>query len=264
MFMGSAPYIEGAYMNKVNGRYYLQYAAPGTELDGYGNGVYVGNSPLGPFTYQQSNPFSHKPSGFIKAAGHGSTLQDKYGNWWHIASMKISNKFSFERRLGLFPAGFDEDGTLFCNQNYADWPMIIPEGKIDPWKTTPDWMLLSYRKKVTVSSEQIRGSGNCLTDEDIRTTWSAANIGTGEWAMVDLGSSMEVPSKLVRTVRGVNSSAYAKQLRSIASARAEITIMAMKVVVYWPPEASCRRPEMNGPMMDAGMPDRVATLKFDG
>lgn len=122
LFMGKAPYIEGAYMTKHHGQYYLQYAAPGTELAGYGNGVYVGTSPLGPFTYQPSNPFSYCPGGFMTGAGHGSILQDCYSNWWHVASMRISLKYNFERRLGLFPAGFDDDGTLFCNQNFRIGP----------------------------------------------------------------------------------------------------------------------------------------------
>ena len=193
LFLGKAPYIEGAYMPKYRDRYYLQYAGPGTELAGYGNGVYVGNGPLGPFTYQQSNPFSHRPGGFITGAGHGSTMQDNYGNWWHVASMRISLKYNFERRLGLFPAGFDEDGTLFCNQNYADWPMRIPQGKFDPWKDVfAGLMLLSYGKKVTVSSEAETGSACNLTDESIRTIWTAAEPDAGQWAMVDLGKVMDV------------------------------------------------------------------------
>src|SRR5688572_19329905 len=32
------PYVEGATMNKHNGKYYLQYAAPGTEYNVYANG----------------------------------------------------------------------------------------------------------------------------------------------------------------------------------------------------------------------------------
>ena len=44
------PYIEGAWMNKFNGKYYLQYACPGTQYNIYADGVYVGDSPLGPFT----------------------------------------------------------------------------------------------------------------------------------------------------------------------------------------------------------------------
>ena len=46
------PFIEGSWMTKHNGKYYYQYGAPGTEFSGYGDGVYVGDKPLGPFSYQ--------------------------------------------------------------------------------------------------------------------------------------------------------------------------------------------------------------------
>ena len=36
------PFIECARMTKHNGKYYLQYAAPGTQFNVYGDGVYVG------------------------------------------------------------------------------------------------------------------------------------------------------------------------------------------------------------------------------
>lgn len=48
-------------MIKHDGKYYLQYAAPGTQFRTYGDGVYVGDSPLGPFRAMESNPFSFKP-----------------------------------------------------------------------------------------------------------------------------------------------------------------------------------------------------------
>ncbi len=101
------PFIEGAWMNKHNGKYYLQYGGPGTEISGYGDGVYVSDHPLGPFTYQASNPFSYKPGGFARGAGHGSTYQDPFGNWWHISTMVVNVKNNFERRIGIWPAGFD-------------------------------------------------------------------------------------------------------------------------------------------------------------
>ena len=127
-YVGTKPFIEGAFMTKYRGKYYLQYAAPGTECNVYADGVYVSGKPLGPFTYQIHNPFSSKPGGFITSAGHGSTIQDKYGNWWHASTMRVSVNESFERRIGLFPCDFDEDGMLHCNQHFADYPFILPEG----------------------------------------------------------------------------------------------------------------------------------------
>ena len=70
--LGDGPWIEGSWMTKHNGVYYLQYAAPGTEYKTYADGVYTAPSPRGPFTYAPSSPFSHKPTGFIGGAGHSA------------------------------------------------------------------------------------------------------------------------------------------------------------------------------------------------
>lgn len=185
------PFIEGAFMNKWNGRYYLQYAAPGTELATYGDGVYVGDSPLGPFTYQAHNPFSIKTGGFITGAGHGSTIEDEYGNLWHAATMRISVNANFERRLGLFPAGLDEDGLLFSNQAFADYPLEIPEGKFDPLSVKPKWMLLSYKKATMTSSSRKGHAPAKAVNENIRTSW-CADGSAGEWYKLDLGEVYEV------------------------------------------------------------------------
>ena len=184
-YLGNNPYIEGPWMTKYNDKYYLQYAIPGTEYNIYGDGVYVGDSPLGPFIPAKNNPYSYKPGGFITGAGHGSTLEDKEGAFWHISSMRISHNHSFERRLGLWKAGFDEDGELYCDQRYGDWPI----GMETPAFEKPDWMLLSYGKQVNVSSGE--GAGN-VTDEDIRTWWRAASNTAGEWARLDLGKIYDV------------------------------------------------------------------------
>ena len=187
----NSTFIEGAYMNKWNGRYYLQYAAPGTELATYGDGCYVGDSPLGPFTYQAHNPVSFKPGGFMTGAGHGSTIEDEHGNLWHAATMRISVNANFERRLGLFPAGVDEDGIFYCNTNFSDYPIEIPEGKFDPRTLRPKWMLLSYNKKATASSCEEGHSPQLAVNEDARTCWCAKGS-KGEWLQLDLGEQYQV------------------------------------------------------------------------
>ncbi|HSP86690.1 MAG TPA: family 43 glycosylhydrolase, partial [Ignavibacteriaceae bacterium] len=176
------PFIEGAWMNKYNGKYYLQYAAPGTEFSWYGNGVYVGEKPFGPFKYQFHNPFSSKPGGYARGAGHGATFQDKFGNWWHISTIAISVKNNFERRIGLWPAGFDNDDILFCNTAYGDYPHYLSAGKEDLLKSKfTDWMLLNYNKPVKVSSTFYGYAPNFSVDENIKTYWSAASGEKGEW-----------------------------------------------------------------------------------
>jgi hypothetical protein len=109
---GNAPWIEGSWMTKHNGKYYLQYAGPGTEFKSYCDAVYVADKPLGPFKHWPNTTQSPiRPEGFIAGAGHSSTFQDKYGNYWHVSTMTISIKHMFERRLGLVPCTFfDKDG----------------------------------------------------------------------------------------------------------------------------------------------------------
>lgn len=184
-WFGTEPYVEGVWMTKHKGKYYLQYATPGTEYNVYADAVYVGDSPLGPFALAKNNPYSYKPGGFITGAGHGSTLEDKNGDFWHVSTMRISKHHSFERRLGLWKAGFDKDGELYCDQRYGDWP-VSPEKKA--WEK-PDWMLLSYGKQVRASS----GTGEeNITDEDVRTWWKAGSNKKDEWVEIDLGKEMDV------------------------------------------------------------------------
>lgn len=182
------PYIEGAWMDKHDGKYYFQYAAPGTQYNTYSDGVYVGESPLGPFTLAANNPYSYKPGGFLPGAGHGSTMRDKNGAWWHTATMRISVNHDFERRVGLWPAGFDKDGELFCNQRYGDWPLSL-EG--DPWRD-PAWMLLSMGKTATASSFVPGHEPEKATEENVQTWWRAASNSRDEWLCVDLGKVFDV------------------------------------------------------------------------
>jgi xylan 1,4-beta-xylosidase len=189
----AAPWIEGAWMNKLNGKYYLQYAGPGTEYKSYTDAVYVSDNPLGPFTLQPHNPFAYKPEGFAASAGHGNTFMDKNGNYWHIGTMTISQKHMFERRLGLFPVFFDEQGTLYAVTKFGDYPMMMPEKKIEGFEEIfPEWMLLSYAKRVEVSSSIDTLPSVNITDENIRTYWAAESGKAGEFVMLDLGKPCDV------------------------------------------------------------------------
>ena len=181
------PFIEGAWMTKHNGKYYLQYGAPGTEMSGYADGVVVGDSPLGPFT-PQSDPLSFKPGGFARGAGHGATYQDNWNNWWHVSTMNVTVKNTFERRNGIWPAGFDADGIMYCNTAFGDYPHYLPSGQADHLQSRfTGWMLLNYKKPVTASSTLGGYQPNNAVDESIKTYWSAKTGNKGEWFQSDLG-----------------------------------------------------------------------------
>jgi hypothetical protein len=187
------PWIEGAWMNKINGKYYLQYASPGTEYKSYNDGVYVANSPLGPFGLQPNNPFAYKPEGFAAGAGHGSTFTDRHGNLWHMGTITISQKHVFERRLAFYPAFIDRNGTLYSTTKFGDYPLVVPDKKVSNFSEIfSGWMLLSYGKQVEVSSAIDSLPASNMTDENIRSYWAAKSGCANEYALLDLGKTCNV------------------------------------------------------------------------
>jgi len=187
------PFTEGAAMTKHAGLYYLQYGAPGTEFPVYADGVYVGASPLGPFTYQRHNPMSYKPGGFVKGSGHGGTFKDLDGHWWHVSTCMLSLKYKFERRIGLYPVGFDKDGVMYSLAAFGDYPTWNATRDIEnPAHRFTGWMLLSYGKRAEASSADSVYTASNLTDEDMRTCWAAQSGNPGEWVTLDLGAEKTV------------------------------------------------------------------------
>jgi hypothetical protein len=183
-------------MNRHGDRYYLQYGAPGTEYNVYATGVYVGKGPLGPFTYAPYNPVGYKPGGFVVGAGHGSTFQDAYGNFWNSGTMWVAVNWRFERRVDLFPAGFTGDGQMWVDTRFGDFPQRMPDHKLKPGESTfTGWMLLSYRKVATASSQLQGFPASNVTDENPRTFWVATKNAPGQTLTLDLGGA--------RTVRAV-------------------------------------------------------------
>ncbi len=177
-------FMEGAHMTKHNGKYYLQYGAPGTESSGYADGVAVGDSPLGNFK-NQSDPLSMKLGGFARGAGHGATFQDNDQKYWHVSTITINRKNNFERRLGIWPTGFDKDDVMYTNTAYGDYPHYLPYQN-KPGEFT-GWMLLNFNKPVRASSALGGYQPNLAVDEDIKSYWSAKSGNKGEWFETDLG-----------------------------------------------------------------------------
>lgn len=246
------PFIEGSHMTKYKDKYYLQYGAPGTEFSGYADGLLIGDGPLGPFT-AQSDPLSFKLGGFVRGAGHGATFQDKWNNYWHISTTVISVKNTFERRLGIWPAGFDKDDVMWCNTSFGDYPHYGPAPSNSPQggesNSQPSlihdaanntdspksgagamvssplggsrkgatsftgWMLLNYKKPVTVSSTLGTYYANNAVDEIIKTYWSAASANKTEWIQTDLGNVSTVNAVQINYAdQDVDSSFLGKQL----------------------------------------------------
>ncbi|HWU93114.1 MAG TPA: family 43 glycosylhydrolase [Sphingomicrobium sp.] len=185
----SPSYMEGAWMTKHGGRYYLQYGAPGTEFNVYANGVYTSDKPLGPFTYAPYNPIAYRPGGFAEGAGHGSTFEDDHGNWWNSGTSWIGYNWGMERRIVIHPAKFYPDGQMAVSTRFGDFPHYAPTTKVDdPDSLFAGWMLLSYHKPVVASSTR-KGFGTAaVADENPRTFWVAAANTPGQTLTMDLGT----------------------------------------------------------------------------
>jgi xylan 1,4-beta-xylosidase len=146
----SPSYMEGAWMTKVRGRYYLQYGAPGSEFNAYANGTYVSDKPLGPFTYAPCQ------SGDLPARG----LCGRRRPWLHLRRQSrqlVEHRHVLGRaQLGHgtadrhVPGEILRDGQFNASTRFGDFPHWCPTSKFDdPASLFTGWMLLSYRKPVT-------------------------------------------------------------------------------------------------------------------
>jgi xylan 1,4-beta-xylosidase len=184
-----APTQEGTWLTKYNGRYYMQDSSPDTSCPWYSDVVYESDKILGPYTLCDYAPASMKVGGFINSTGHSCVFQDRYGNYWRVTTMWVGAFTGFERRIGLFPVGFDAKGRMFTQTTLGDYPMIVPQGKYDPNTQSPlaGWFVLSTGKTCTASSTYKQFTSSLASDENVRTWWSAETGNKGEWFQMDLG-----------------------------------------------------------------------------
>jgi len=256
------PFIEGAWMTKHAGRYYLQYGAPGTEYNVYATGVYVGDDPLGPFTYAPYNPVAYKPGGFVQGAGHGNTFQDVHGNWWSTGTPWIGVNWNFERRIGLHPAGFDSTGQMYVDTRFGDFPHWLPT---KPGGGTSEdrftgWMLLSYRKAATASSTLDTFPARHVTDENPRTFWAARQNRPGEWLTIDLGRPYDVKAIQVNYA-DYKSGLYGTDSSVVTQFRLRTSIDG----VEWKTVADLSREQRDRPnaYLELGAPTRARFVRYE-
>jgi xylan 1,4-beta-xylosidase len=192
-FPEESPWIEGPWMIKHNGKYYLQYAAIGLEFLSYSHGVYVADSPMGPFKYSEHNPLTFKTTGFAPGAGHGSTFHDKNGQLWTICMIPAYYGGRGGGELSLFPTAVDAEGVMHSNTAFGDYPQYYPGIKKDAVDNNfTGWMLLSQKKYVEVSSTLTGFLPGNAVDENFMTHWSAKTGDAGEYMTVDLGKESKI------------------------------------------------------------------------
>ena len=192
-FPEESPWIEGPWVIKHNGKYYLQYAAIGLEFSSYSHGVYVSDNPMGPFEYSQHNPLTFKTTGYVRGAGHGSTFKDKNGQLWTICMIPGWYGGRGSGEIVLYPTAVDADGVMHSNTAFGDYPMYYPGVKPDAVNNAfTGWMLLSRKKYVEVSSTLEGFKASNAVDEDFMTKWVANTGDAGEYMTIDLGVECDI------------------------------------------------------------------------
>jgi len=121
-------WIEGPWLQKHNGIYYLQYSASGTQWKTYAEGYYTSKSPLGPFTYAPNNPLLRKTEGLVTGTAHGCIVEGLDGNLWQFYTIVLSNPPG-GRRIGMDRIYFDKNGNM--SVNITDTPQWGPTIKSD-------------------------------------------------------------------------------------------------------------------------------------
>ena len=168
-------WIEGPWVIKRNGIYYLEYSASGTQWKTYAEGYYTATSPLGPYTYAANNPLLRKTEGLVTGTAHGSIVQAPDGEWWQFYTIVLSNPPG-GRRIGMDRVRFDEDGLM--SVTVTDSPQPAPGVKADPNKlpSIPVTInkMLAMNALSKVSSEQDGYPAAYAVDDFSGTIWRPA------------------------------------------------------------------------------------------
>ncbi len=122
-------WVEGPWLQKYKGTYYLEYSASGTQWKTYAEGYYTAKSPMGPFTYAPNNPLLRKTDGFVTGPAHGSIVEGPDRNLWQFYTIVLSNPPG-GRRIGMDRVTFDKDGNMAVK--VTETPQWAPGVVSDP------------------------------------------------------------------------------------------------------------------------------------
>jgi len=168
-------WMEGAWMVKVKGRYYLTYSAGGTEYRTYAMGCYVADHPLGPFKPQKRNPILRTVNGLITGTGHGCIVAGPRDQLWAFYCVRVAVAHPFERRLGFDLAAIDENGELYVPEA-TSLPQSLPQkGSGLDQSVSPGWLPLTDGERAVGSSDAPNLPGRLAVDDNLTTWWQPAD-----------------------------------------------------------------------------------------
>lgn len=161
-------WMEGGWMVKVRGRYYLTYSAGGTQYRTYAMGAYVSDSPLGPFVAQKRNPIFRTPEGLITGTAHGGIVAGPRGRLWVFYTLFAGVIHGFERRVGMDLVELDANGELYVPRA-TNTPQPLPSA-------TPavPWVHLNDGEPMFASTSAPNLAGRLAADNSLTTWWQPA------------------------------------------------------------------------------------------
>jgi xylan 1,4-beta-xylosidase len=201
----NAAWIEGPWVFKRNGIYYLEYSASGTQWLSYASGIYTAKSPLGPFTYSPRNPLLRKTTGIVTGPGHGCVVQGPDRNWWVFYTIVLANPPG-GRRIGMDPVDFDVNGNMYT-RGPSDTPQWAPGVVARPARNGDSGSIPLTVNKIRAmnqrggySSQRTGHEAAYAVDDSNGTWWEPAENDTQPTLTVDLGSITEFESEQLFSV----------------------------------------------------------------
>jgi len=199
-------WIEGPWMQKYNGTYYLQYSASGTQWKTYASGYYTAKSPLGPFTYAPNNPLLRRTDGLVTGPAHGSIVEGPDGNLWQFYTIVLSNPPG-GRRIGMDRITFDKNGNMAVK--VTDTPQWAPNAVTDPTQGDSGSIPLTINKIRAMnalsrfSSEQPGRDAAYAVDNSSGTWWEPATTDSEPTLIVELSPATRFDAVQLFTIDSV-------------------------------------------------------------
>lgn len=199
-------WIEGPWLQKYKGTYYLEYSASGTQWKTYAAGYYTAKAPLGPFTYAANNPLLRRTDGLVTGSAHGSIVEGPDKNLWQFYTIVLSNPPG-GRRIGMDRITFDQDGHLAVK--VTDTPQWAPGAVHDPTKGDSGSIPLTINKVRAMnalsrcSSEQPGRDAAYAVDNSSGTWWEPATTDAQPTLTIELSPATRFDAVQLFTIDSV-------------------------------------------------------------
>jgi hypothetical protein len=199
-------WIEGPWMQKYNGMYYLEYSGSGTQWKTYASGYYTAKSPLGPFTYASNNPLLRRTDGLVTGTAHGSIVEGPDKNLWQFYTIVLSNPPG-GRRIGMDRVTFDKDGNMAVK--VTDTPQWAPGAVNDATKGDSGSIPVTINKVRAMnalsrfSSQQPGRDAAYAVDNSSGTWWEPAETDTQPALTIELSPATRFDAVQLFTIDSV-------------------------------------------------------------